>query len=91
MITGASRTIANEVRATSTGMDLALDEVVWKPFRTMPPNEVARRLLEYADHVRIDAFKRTRRGPKKPVPPRTKHTTETHVSTARLLAEAGAR
>jgi IS4 transposase len=83
--------IANEVRATSTGMDLALDEVVWKPFRTMPSKELARRLLEYAGQVRIDAFRRTRRGPKKPVPPRTKYTTETHVSTARLLAEAGAR
>jgi Transposase DDE domain len=81
--------IANEVRATSTGMDLALDEVAWEPFRAMPPKEMARKLLEYAGHARLDAFKRTPRGPKKPVPPRTKHTTETHVSTARLLAEVG--
>jgi Transposase DDE domain len=80
--------VANEIRATYKGMDLALDESIWKPFQTMPPQEVARKLLEYSAHVQLAAFKRTPRGPKKPVPPRTKHTTETHVSTARLLAEA---
>jgi hypothetical protein len=40
-------------------------------------------------HVRLDKFKRTKRGPKKPVPPRTKHAGTPHVSTARLLARAG--
>jgi len=83
--------IANEVRTTSTGMDLALDEIVWEPFHSMPPKAMARKLLEYAGHARLDAFKRTPRGPKKPVPPRTKHTTKPHVSTARLLAEVGVK
>jgi IS4 transposase len=83
--------IANEVRSTHAGMDVALDENIWEPFRTMSADEMARKLLEYAAHVRLSSFKRTPRGPKKPVPPRTKHTTETHVSTARLLAEAGAK
>jgi hypothetical protein len=83
--------IANEVRSTHAGMDVALDENIWEPFRTTSADEVARKLLEYAAHVRLSSFKRTPRGPKKPVPPRTKHTTKTHVSTARLLAEAGAK
>jgi hypothetical protein len=83
--------IANEVRATSAGMDVALADVVWQPFQTMPASEMARKLLEYAGHACLDSFKRTPRGPKKPVPPRTKYTTETHVSTARLLAAAGMR
>jgi hypothetical protein len=80
--------IANEVRATHRGMDVALDESIWVPFQTMSAADLARKLLDYAAHVRLSAFKRTPRGPKKPVPPRTKHTTEPHVSTARLLAEA---
>jgi hypothetical protein len=83
--------IANEIRATYKGMELALDEIIWEPFQAMPPREMARKLLEYSANVRLSTFKRTPRGPKKPVPPRTKHTTETHVSTARLLAEAGAK
>jgi hypothetical protein len=83
--------IANEVRATHAGMDLALDESTWEPFQTMSAEDLARKLLDYAAHVRLSAFKRTPRGPKKPVPPRTKHTTEPHVSTARLLAEAKAK
>jgi IS4 transposase len=79
--------IANEVRSTHAGMDVALDETIWEPFRTMSPSEMARKLLEYAGQVRLSSFKRTPRGAKKPVPPRTKHTTKPHVSTARLLAE----
>lgn len=81
--------IANEVRATHAGVDVALDESIWVAFQTMPADELASKLLDYADHVRLAAFKRTPRGPKKPVPPRTKHTAKPHVSTARLLAEAG--
>jgi DDE family transposase len=83
--------IANEVRVTHAGMDVALDESIWVPFQTMSAGDLAGKLLDYAAHVRLSAFKRTPRGPKKPVPPRTKHTTKPHVSTARLLAEAGKR
>jgi hypothetical protein len=81
--------IANEVRATYTGMNVALEESIWVPFQSMSADDLAGKLLGYAAHARISAFKRTPRGPKKPVPPRTRHTTEPHVSTARLLAEAG--
>ena len=83
--------VANEVRNVSGGMDVALDDEVWAPFQTMPPNELGSALLDYAAHVRLPRFSRTKRGPKKPVPPRTKHTDTPHVSTARLLARAGHR
>jgi hypothetical protein len=83
--------IANEVRATHFGMDVALDDEVWAPFQRMSAEELASRLLEYAEHARLSAFKKTPRGPKKPVPPRTRYTNVPHVSTARLLAEAGRR
>jgi Transposase DDE domain len=81
--------IANEIRATHIGMDVALGDEVWVPFQRMSPEDLARKLLEYAEHVRLSAYKKTPRGPKKPVPPRTRYKNVPHVSTARLLAEAG--
>ena len=83
--------VANEVRNVSGGMDVALDEEVWTRFHTMSPQELGHALLAYAIHVRLPVFTRTKRGPKKPVPPRTKYANTPHVSTARLLARAGHR
>src|SRR6185437_13574599 len=83
--------IANEVRVTMGGMDVALDDEVWVPFQSMSAPLLAEALLNYAGHVRLSRLMRTSRGPKKPVPPRTRYTTETHVSTARLLARGGHR
>ena len=83
--------IANEIRATHAGMNVALDDSIWVPFQSMSADHLAGKLLDYAAQVHLAAFKRTPRGPKKPVPPRTKHIGEPHVSTARLLAEAAGR
>jgi hypothetical protein len=81
--------VANEVRVNYGGMDVALDEETWEPFQTMSPSELAAKLKEYAGNVRLPAFKRHPRGPKKAAPRRTKYVKDTHVSTARLLARAG--
>jgi Transposase DDE domain len=81
--------VANEVRLNYGGMDVALDEELWVPFQSMSANELAAKLKEYAGNVRLSAFKRHPRGPKKPAPRRTKYANDTHVSTARLLARAG--
>jgi hypothetical protein len=83
--------VANEVRVVSGGMDVALDDEVWTRFHTMSPQELGRALLAYAAQVQLPAFTRIKRCPKKPVPPRTKYTNTPHVSTARLLAQAGHR
>ena len=83
--------VANEVRNVSGGMDVALDDEAWTRFHTMSPKELGCALLDYAAHVRLPAFTRTKRGPKKPVPPRTNYTNTPHVSTARLLVRAGHR
>jgi hypothetical protein len=81
--------VANEVRVTHGGMDVALDGETWAPFQSMSAADLARRLKECASYVRLDVFKRNRRGPKKPPTRRTKYAESTHVSTARLLARAG--
>ena len=81
--------IANESRFNYGGMDVAIDEEVWNPFRTMSAVEMAEKLKQYAANVDLSSFKRRRRGPKIPQPPRTKYADQPHVSTARLLLLAG--
>ncbi len=80
--------IANEARVMSEGLDVATDPDDWKQFQTMPADTFAKEVVELARNARLAAFKRHKRGPKKPVPKRTKHTDDPHVSTARLLVRA---
>ena len=80
--------IANEVRATTTGMTIALDPTVWEVFHTMRPETLASEMLKWSVHVHLPKYKRHPRGAKKPVPKRTRYRAETHVSTAQLLAKA---
>ena len=80
--------IANEVRANASGMSIAIEEVVWERFQTIAPDAFARQLLEWASFARLAKFKRHPRGPKSPVPKRTRYADKTHVSTARLIAES---
>ena len=83
--------LANEARVMSEGLDVATDPQDWLPFQTMSAESLAKELVEFARNVRLPAFKRHKRGPKKPVPKRTKHTDTPHVSTARLLMRAKGR
>jgi hypothetical protein len=80
--------IANEVRATVSGMSIAIEPVAWVPFQTATPASLAKEMLHWATHVRLAKLKRHPRGEKKPVPKRTLFAKHTHVSTARLLAES---
>jgi len=80
--------IANEIRVNTGGMSIVLEPEVWEVFQTMKPAAFAKKMLEWASHAHLPKYKRSPRGPKKPVPKRTRFPNETHVSTARLLAEA---
>ena len=80
--------IANEVRRTVSGMAIAIEPLDWEPFQTMTPAALAKQMRRWAAHVQLRKFTRHPRGPKKPVPKRTRFLKETHVSTARLLAES---
>lgn len=82
--------MTNEVRVNHGGLDIAVDESVLAQYRFMSAAALAAVLVEYAGHVRIDKFKKTGRGPKKPTK-RTRFLNETHVSTGRLLTRAGHR
>jgi hypothetical protein len=80
--------IANEVRSTAMGMDIVVEASAWEPFQTMSPAALAKQMRRWATHAQLRKFARHPRGPKKPVPKRTRHVDKPHVSTARLLAEA---
>jgi hypothetical protein len=83
--------IANEVRAVTSGMQVALEPDTWDVFESMEPDDLAHEMLEWAARVDLSKYKRHPRGPKKPVPKRTRHANKTHVSTARLLAQSKKR
>ena len=80
--------VANEVRATASGMAIAIEPVAWERFQTMTPAALAKEMLRWASGVKLAKLKRHSRGVKKPVPKRTRFAKLTHVSTARLLAES---
>lgn len=79
--------IVNAARSAHDGMDIVLDDEVWTAFHAMAPRTFAKRLLGWAAHSDWQRFRKAVRGPKKPVPQRTRFKDKPHVSTARLLAE----
>ena len=80
--------IANEIRINTGGMLIAIDRDVWQPFQDMTSIALAAKLVDFASHAILPKYERHTRGPKKPVPKRTRFAKETHVSTARLLKAA---
>ena len=77
--------VANEIAETYKGMMIAIPGPEWIVFRTMSASEVAATLLDLAGRVRLRAFRKSPRGPKKPRPERDSPTKRGHVSTAKLL------
>ena len=83
--------IADEIAGTYRGMMIAIPLESWTIFRSMTAVELASELQELAGQVRLSAFKKHPRGPKKKPPRRSSHKKQPHVSTARLLAQRRAR
>jgi hypothetical protein len=81
--------IANEVRSTSGGLDIATENEDWSAIRTDTVESVAEMLLECVGHVNITTYRKAKRGKKNPVPKRTRYAKHGHVSTERLLRGDG--
>jgi IS4 transposase len=77
--------VANEIATTYTGMMIAIPEPEWYVFCTMSMADLAQTFLELARRVRLKAFRKSPRGPKKPRPKRAGNAKQGHVSTAKLL------
>ena len=79
--------IVRAARSVHDGLDLMIDDHVWAQFHSMAPHPFAKRLVAWAKNADWQRFRKAVRGPKKPVPKRTRFKDKPHVSTARLLEE----
>src|SRR6266481_3226053 len=77
--------VANEIAQTYHGMMIAIPEDAWRVFSRMRPAELVATLKMLARKVRLKAYRKSPRGPKKPRPKRDGTTKAPHVSTAKLL------
>jgi hypothetical protein len=77
--------IATEISATYKGMMIAIPEPEWEIFYAMNTADLAVILLDLAQRVSLQAFRKSSRTPKKPSPQGKKAPKKGHVSTAKLL------
>jgi hypothetical protein len=77
--------IANEITTTDHGMMIAIPEPAWDVLYAMSPADLAAILVALAQGVRLHAFRKSPRRPKKPHPQGKKPARKGHVSTAALL------
>ena len=80
--------LAGEISRTHEGMTIVVDPEEWAVFQTMTQQLFVDVLIQLAQNVQLEKYKKHRRGPKLKAPPRTSSKNEPHVSTARLLLKA---
>jgi len=79
--------IVEQIRTTHEGMSAIIDDKYWHPFQTKSAAQLAQLLLQWANFIRWESFRKAVRGPKVKRK-RTRFLDKTHVSTARLLRYA---
>jgi hypothetical protein len=77
--------VALEVRETYVGMMIALPPARWVAFAKLDAAALADALREVARYVQPQKYRKARRGPKRPPPPKAKYKSGGHVSTHKLL------
>lgn len=77
--------LMNDVAATYVGMDIAVPDECWEPYRVMPVSGFTKAMTELAHRVKLARYPKKRRGPKKPQPRKKSGRKNHHISTARLL------
>jgi IS4 transposase len=78
--------LADEISGTYRGMMVALPNEDWIVFRQYSTSKLIKGLKELAANVRLSAFLKHPRGPKKKAPKRASDASSPHVSTARIIA-----
>ncbi len=79
--------LADEVAGTHRGMMIAIPEEEWAAFHGLTAAAFGAILLDLAAGVRLSAYRKQVRGPKRPQPKRESGAKVKHVSTARLLGK----
>lgn len=78
--------ISNEIAGVYLGMMIAISFDHWIVFRKMTDSQLVSVLQYLAEKIKLSAYKKHSRGPKKPQPKRKKDKKVPHVSTAKILA-----
>ncbi len=81
--------LAEELGATYRGMMIAIPPPEGQFFQDLSLPRLAELLVELAEKIRLPAFRKHRRGPKKPRSKPTYDPKRPHVSTAKLIAARG--
>ena len=79
--------LADEISGTYRGMMIAIPDDEWILFARMTTNEFVEVLKSLASKVKLSAFKKHTRGPKKPAVKRIMSKNSPHISTAKVLAK----
>jgi hypothetical protein len=79
--------IALEIAETTDGMLIALPPESWKIACSITAKKLAKQLCIIAAQVDMEAYRKSKRGPKKKKPPKKNNRDSVHVSSARLLDE----
>jgi IS4 transposase len=79
--------LANEIAGTYQGMMIAIPSEHWQVFEKLDAAELAQVLRNLAGKVRLQTFRKHKRGPKKTRGKKRRGKFIAHVATARLLAE----
>jgi hypothetical protein len=77
--------LMSDVAATYVGMEIAVPDACWEPYRVMPTAAFAEVMMRLARQVKLARYPKKRRGPKKPPPRKKSGGRNHHISTARLL------
>jgi IS4 transposase len=77
--------LADEMGGVYRGMMIAIPEPEWQLFARMGAKDFARVLVQLADKINLECFRKHTRGPKKPKEKRHYDPAHPHVSTARIL------
>lgn len=79
--------LANEIAGIYLGMMIAIDSDHWIVFRQMSVSELVNVLQDLARRMKLAAYKKHSRGPKKAQPKRKSDKNVPHVSTAKILSQ----
>jgi hypothetical protein len=77
--------VANAIATTYTGMMMAIPEPAWGVFATMSTLELAKRLVNLAQYVRLEALRKSPTRARKTRSNPKRSSKQGHVSTAKLL------
>jgi hypothetical protein len=77
--------LMDDVATTYVGMDIAVPDECWEPYRVMSHSRFARTMIELGHGVKLTRYPKKKRGPKKPQPRKRSGRRNHHISTARVL------